>query len=53
MVMVVATDLVPPSEYGKYISVIATVFVLASAIGPVLGGVISTHSTWRWVFLLK
>ncbi|KAH8886999.1 drug resistance transporter EmrB/QacA subfamily [Thozetella sp. PMI_491] len=53
MVMVVAPDLVPPEEYGKFMGIISSVFVLASILGPILGGVISTHSVWQWVFLLN
>ncbi|KAG5785782.1 hypothetical protein H9Q73_000637 [Fusarium xylarioides] len=40
-------------KYAKYMGVMSTVFITASVLGPILGGVISQHSTWRWVFLLK
>jgi MFS family permease len=53
MVMVIAPDMVPPAEYGKYMGIVSTVFIVASVLGPILGGVINTHSSWRWVFLLK
>ncbi|RHZ55168.1 uncharacterized protein CDV56_106552 [Aspergillus thermomutatus] len=53
MVMVIATDMVTPEKYGKYMGIVSTVFIVASVMGPVLGGVINTHSSWRWVFLFN
>ncbi|KAK2796804.1 hypothetical protein FQN51_009028 [Onygenales sp. PD_10] len=53
MIMVIAPDLVPKEKFGKYIAIIASVFAIASIVGPILGGAISTKSTWRWVFLLN
>ncbi|KIL87403.1 hypothetical protein FAVG1_09109 [Fusarium avenaceum] len=45
--------LVPIGQYAKYMGIMSTVFIAASVLGPILGGVISQHSTWRWVFLLN
>ena len=53
MVGVVVALAVHPKEYGKYMAVISSVFVVSSVLGPILGGVINDRSTWRWVFLLK
>jgi predicted MFS family arabinose efflux permease len=53
MVMVIAPDMVPPEKYGKYIGIVSTVFIVASVLAHVLSGIINTHSSWRWVFLLK
>ena len=53
LTMVIATNLVPRANYAKYMAIMSTVFAVASVVGPILGGAISTHSTWRWVFLLK
>ena len=53
MVLVIAPTLVPREKHGRYMAVISSVFAIASVLGPVLGGAITTHSTWRWVFLLK
>ncbi|KAL8667019.1 MAG: hypothetical protein Q9202_000941 [Teloschistes flavicans] len=53
MVMVIAPEMVPFDKIGKYMAIISSVFALASILGPLLGGAISQHSTWRWVFLLN
>lgn len=53
MIIVIAPELVPPGKFAKYMAIVSTVFIVASVLGPVLGGVINSHSTWRWVFLLK
>lgn len=53
MVLVIASKMVPPTEYGKYVGIISSVFALASVAGPLVGGAIADHGTWRWVFLLK
>ncbi|RDL42325.1 Uncharacterized protein BP5553_02304 [Venustampulla echinocandica] len=55
LIMVIAPTLVPPETFGSAIAVISSVFLLASVLGPILGGVISEHGggTWRWVFLLN
>ena len=53
MVGVIVTIIVPPEKYGKYMAIISSVFAVASVLGPLLGGAINDHSSWRWVFLLK
>ncbi|PGH28477.1 hypothetical protein GX50_08787 [[Emmonsia] crescens] len=53
MIMVITPTLVPQEKYGKYLAIVASVFAIASILGPILGGVISTNSAWRWIFLLN
>ncbi|KAB5578102.1 drug resistance transporter EmrB/QacA subfamily [Coniochaeta sp. 2T2.1] len=53
MVLFLAPKLVPMTEYGKYIGIISSVFALASVTGPLVGGAISSNTSWRWVFLLN
>ena len=53
MVTVVASEMVPLHKIGKYMGIITSVFVVSSVLGPVLGGAINSHGSWRWVFLLK
>ncbi|KAJ4129011.1 hypothetical protein NW768_007540 [Fusarium equiseti] len=51
--MVIVPDITPDKWLGLYSGVVSSVFAFSSVLGPVLGGVLAQHSTWRWVFLLN
>jgi EmrB/QacA subfamily drug resistance transporter len=40
----------PPAERARASSVLAVPTVLAPALGPIIGGLIVTHASWRWIF---
>jgi MFS family permease len=44
-------ELVPPRERVRFQGYFATVFTAASIIGPVVGGIVVQHFSWRWLFL--
>jgi EmrB/QacA subfamily drug resistance transporter len=46
-------DVVPPRERGRYQGIFGGVFGLASVAGPLLGGLIVEHVSWRWVFYVN
>src|SRR5947199_389564 len=46
-------DLVSPRERGRYQGYIAATFAGAAAIGPLLGGLLVQHASWRWVFYVN
>ena len=43
----------PPRERGTAIGIWAGVSALALAIGPLVGGLITEHISWNWVFLIN
>lgn len=43
----------PPGERARASAVLSIPSVLGPALGPVLGGVITTHASWRWIFLIN
>ena len=49
----VIADLVPARERGRYAWVTPTVWTIAAFIGPVFGGALAEHASWRWIFLLN
>jgi EmrB/QacA subfamily drug resistance transporter len=46
-------DLYPPSERGKVQGAFGAVFGVSAMLGPLLGGFIVDHTTWRWVFYVN
>ncbi len=52
-VMAIIGDLIPPRERGKYQGMIAGVMALAMIGGPLVGGVITDHLSWRWTFYIN
>jgi EmrB/QacA subfamily drug resistance transporter len=52
-VMAIIGDLVPPRERGKYQGQMAGIMALAMVAGPLLGGLITDHLSWRWAFYIN
>jgi EmrB/QacA subfamily drug resistance transporter len=50
---IIVGDLFPPRERGKYMGMLVSVFGLSSVIGPAVGGLITDHLSWRWVFYIN
>ncbi|PSN72305.1 MFS general substrate transporter [Corynespora cassiicola Philippines] len=46
-------ELVSPPKYPPYIALVTSVVALSLVIGPLVGGGITVHGDWRWVFLLN
>jgi EmrB/QacA subfamily drug resistance transporter len=53
MVDIIVADLVALRDRQKYMSVIMATFALGTFIGPIIGGVIVTDISWRWVFYIN
>lgn len=43
----------PPQQRGRGLALIAVVALAASALGPVLGGVLIEIASWHWIFLIN
>jgi len=46
-------DLFPPAERGRWQGIFVSVLALALIVGPAIGGAITDHASWRWVFYVN
>ncbi len=51
--MITLAQTAGPERVGRVMSVIGVPMLLAPVLGPVLGGLIVTHMSWRWIFLVN
>ena len=49
----ILADTFPPARRGMAFAVYGMAVVLAPAIGPTLGGFITDHYSWRWIFFIN
>src|SRR5882672_5549761 len=49
----IITDAFAPSDRGRALGLNAVVFAVGTSLGPTLGGLITEHLTWRWIFYLN
>jgi EmrB/QacA subfamily drug resistance transporter len=55
MVGAIATigDMVSPRERGQYMGYMMAAMMLAMVAGPLVGGYITQHWSWRWIFYIN
>src|SRR5437763_955008 len=53
LAMATVGDLVAPRERGRYQGYIAAAFAVATIVGPLIGGTLVEHASWRWVFYVN
>ena len=49
----ILADTFPPEKRGMAMALYGMAVVLAPAIGPTLGGFITEHYNWRWIFFIN
>ncbi|MFC1418304.1 MDR family MFS transporter [Streptacidiphilus cavernicola] len=52
-VMSIMGAMVPPRERGKYQGMFAAVMAVAMIGGPLVGGTITDHLNWHWIFFIN
>ena len=53
MGLVIIPEMVPPKKYAMYNGLISSAIGFSFLLGPLIGGAIDNHTTWRWIFLIK
>jgi EmrB/QacA subfamily drug resistance transporter len=51
--LAIVAEVASPRERPKYQSVLTLNLTLASVVGPLVGGVLVDHASWRWIFLIN
>ncbi len=46
-------DVVSPRQRGRYMGYFGAVFAFTSVAGPLAGGFITEHFSWRWIFYIN
>src|SRR5439155_8092283 len=49
----IISDAFAPSDRGRALGLNSVVFAIGTSLGPTLGGLITEHLTWRWIFYLN
>jgi EmrB/QacA subfamily drug resistance transporter len=51
--MATIADIVPARELGRWLGYQGVIYAVASAVGPIAGGLFVDHLSWRWAFLVN
>jgi EmrB/QacA subfamily drug resistance transporter len=53
LVQALVGDLVSMRERGKYQGYVSSAWAIAAVAGPLAGGALTDHASWRWIFLIN
>jgi EmrB/QacA subfamily drug resistance transporter len=53
LAMATVADIVPARQLGRWLGYQGVIYAVASAIGPVVGGLFVDHLSWRWAFFIN
>jgi EmrB/QacA subfamily drug resistance transporter len=53
LVQALVGELVSPRERGKYQGYVSSAWGIAAVAGPLVGGLLTDHASWRWIFLVN
>ncbi|KAH7307925.1 multidrug resistance protein Fnx1 [Rhexocercosporidium sp. MPI-PUGE-AT-0058] len=53
MVDIIVSDIIPLRERPKYMGMIFVVFALGTSLGPFIGGALTQHVSWSWIFYIN
>src|SRR2546421_12211854 len=51
--LAIIADAFPRAERGRALGLNAVVFAIGTSFGPTLGGLITEHLSWRWIFYIN
>jgi MFS family permease len=53
MSLVIFTDIVPLRYRPKWYGIVQGAWAIGTILGPLIGGLIAQHTTWRWIFYIN